>query len=85
MESAIIAVGILFCSFVVVSSMSKYTGDAYSADFFGKKTAFVISTVPLIPEIILALMLPFWLMYWAIQGVEAWTRKIDAEWKKLDD
>ena len=58
-------------------------GKVYSRDFFGIKLAFLMDMVPVVPELVMVMMAPFWLTYAAFKGIAKWTHYIDSEWRRL--
>ncbi len=61
----------------------KYMYGLYSPDFFGKRTAFLMNLIPVIPEFAMVAMAPFWATYWAIVGVRKLTEHVDKEWEAM--
>ncbi len=57
----------------------------WSPQFFGDRLAFLMNLLPIIPELLLLAMLPFWAMYWSLQAVRRFTQFVDNKWQELGD
>ena len=78
---------VMVCVFIGVFQIRKYDGyisteKIYKDKVWGSRLSLLMNIIPIIPEVVLLLMLPYWFMYFSLRGVRMLTEYVDKEWKE---